>query len=103
MRQDLSEKAFNQTDLTVPPNIINDHPLSVPMAEPLILLNQDRSHIVIRLHRKYFNHGSHINLFNPEWPSLAVYPEYTSFKRHVPQNPPALINHNKPIHPGSSF
>jgi hypothetical protein len=50
MKQDLSEKAFNQTDLTVPPTIINYHPLSVPMAEPLILLNQDRAHNVIRLH-----------------------------------------------------
>jgi hypothetical protein len=52
MRQDLSEKAFNQTDLTVPP-ILCYHPLSVPMVEPLILLNQDRAHIVIRLHWKY--------------------------------------------------
>jgi hypothetical protein len=48
MRQDLSEEAFNQTDLTVPP-IFRYHPLSVPMVEPLILLNQDRAHIVIRL------------------------------------------------------
>jgi hypothetical protein len=39
-------------DLTVPP-IFCYHPLSVPMAEPLILLNQDRAHIVIRLHWKY--------------------------------------------------
>jgi hypothetical protein len=52
MRQDLSEKAFNQTDMTVPP-IFCYQPLSVPMAEPLILLNQDRAHNVIRLHWKY--------------------------------------------------
>jgi hypothetical protein len=49
IRQDLSEEAFNQTDLTVPP-IFWYHPLQVPMAEPLILLNQDRAHSVIRLH-----------------------------------------------------
>jgi hypothetical protein len=58
-------------DLTVPP-ILCYHPLSVPMVEPLILLNQDRAHIIIRLHWKYFNHGSHINPLNPEWPSRAV-------------------------------
>jgi hypothetical protein len=46
-------------DLTVPPTIINYHPLSVPMAEPLILLNQERAHNVIRLHWKYFNHEKH--------------------------------------------
>jgi hypothetical protein len=52
MRQDLSEKAFNQTDMTMPP-IFCYEPLSVPMAEPLILLNQDRAHNFIRLHWKY--------------------------------------------------
>jgi hypothetical protein len=46
--------------------------LSVPLVEPLIILNHDRAHIVIRLHWKYFNHGSHINLFNPEWQSRAA-------------------------------
>jgi hypothetical protein len=71
MKQDLSEKAFNQTDLTVPP-ILCYHPLSVPMVELLIILNQDRAHNVIRLHWKYYNHGSHINLLNPEWQSRAV-------------------------------
>jgi hypothetical protein len=50
--QDLSEKVFNQTDLTVPP-ILCYHPLSVPIVEPLIILNQDRAHNVIRLHWKY--------------------------------------------------
>jgi hypothetical protein len=47
--QDLSEKAFNQMNLTVPPMLCY-RPLSVPMVEPLIILNQDRAHNVIRLH-----------------------------------------------------
>jgi hypothetical protein len=71
MRQDLSEKAFNQTSLTVPP-IFCYHLLAVLLVEPLILLNHDRAHIVIRLHWKYFNNGSHINLLNLEWLSRAV-------------------------------
>jgi hypothetical protein len=50
--QDLLEKVFIQTDLTVPP-ILRYHPPSVPMVEPLILLNQDRAHNVIRLHWNY--------------------------------------------------
>jgi hypothetical protein len=54
------------------------------MAEPLILLNQDRAHNVIRLHWKYFNHGSHINPFNPEWPSWAV-PELHIFTSMCPR------------------
>jgi hypothetical protein len=71
MKQDLLEKAFNQTSLTVPP-ILCYHLMSVLLVEPLIILNQDRAHIVIRLHWKYFNHGSFINLLNPEWPSRAA-------------------------------
>jgi hypothetical protein len=47
------------------------------MAEPLILLNQDRAHNIIRLHWKYSKHGRHINLLilsgHPE-----RFPEYTS-------------------------
>jgi hypothetical protein len=65
MKQDLLEKAFNQTSLTVPP-ILCYHLLSVLLVEPLIILNQDRAHNVRRLHWKYFNHGSLINLLNPE-------------------------------------
>jgi hypothetical protein len=101
MRQDLSEKAFNQTDLTVPP-IFCYHPLSVPMAEPLILLNQDRAHNIIRLHWKYSKYGRHSNLFNPEWPSLAVPGEHIH-PWHVPQNPPSSPHLIKPIHPGVHF
>jgi hypothetical protein len=71
MRQDLSEKAFNQTILTLPP-IFCYHLMSVLMAELLILLNQDRAHNVIRLHWKYSKHGRHSNLFNPKWPPRAV-------------------------------
>jgi hypothetical protein len=56
MGQDLSEKAFNQTSLTLPP-IFCYHLVSVLLAEPLILLNQDRAHNVIRLHWKYCKYG----------------------------------------------
>jgi hypothetical protein len=52
MKQDLLEKAFNQTSMIVPP-IFYYHLLSVLLVEPLIILNQDRAHIVIRLHWKY--------------------------------------------------
>jgi hypothetical protein len=71
IRQDLSEEAFNQTSLTVPP-IFCYHLLSVLLVEPLILLNQDRAHIFIRLHWKYTIHERHINPFNPEWQPTSV-------------------------------
>jgi hypothetical protein len=69
MRQDLSEGAFNHPDLIVPKNTTL---CQYPWMNPHNIINQDRAHIVIRLHWKLAKHGRHGSLFVPGWHTTSV-------------------------------
>jgi hypothetical protein len=78
MRQDLPEGVINHTSKTRSPyNSATTSSLAHKLNSH-ILISQDRTHSVIRLHWKYTKHRRHGNLFNPEWPSTSVLPGSTT-------------------------